>query len=759
KPRPGEKITFTDQSTGEPETWSWDFGDGGGPIPSTTSTAQNPTFPGYPQEGTYTVRLTVSNCKNTTSSTITKQITVENACSETAKPTVDFTWTPTGPLPGVPQQQQPYVGQEVTLTASGTNHPTEWLWEDFQELHQTFQTQTVKVTWTQAGNKNVRLKAKNCVGWSDQLLKVVTVYPDVRPVVAEFNYSPANPSTGQPVVFTAVSDTAHGNPSEFSWRFGDDQSTATGQSVSHTFTCRGTYQVALIARRGSIENSTTRSVTVTGEACGPEAIVAADAAQVAGLNNTSWRTDLRIFNPSEQTTRIFLAVLPAGQNNATPFQVGPYTIPPRGTTVLNNILQMFELLLGKAYSKAALRITFENEEGMPPVVIGRTYTNIAGGGTMGQFVPGRPVVPNSTPPILWIAGGRNNGTSEGFRTNFGIANLKGDRSGVNNIELTLFDATGAAVGSKSLSLAPYGYLQDAVKNVFGSAAFGEIGPFAIKVGVPEGADIEPYISVVDNKTGDNVLIPGRGVGEGVLYLPAVAHNRGEAGTVWRTSVQMTNPDDAPHTWEVKFFPKGDVPDAFRTITLAPHQTVFTDDVVGWMYQSMEAPEVSGTVRLAPVDGSNVAPVAVGRTYNLTSQGTFGQDIPALSPADGIKKGGEHERMVITGMSSADISRSNLGFVALSETSGVDFAIYFYDENGTLLNPEGKPYTGGTGPNGWDQDKLENRFRNFFKQELPANQRVVSAVIQVRSGGPGFAYASVIDNLTGDPIFVPAYILP
>ncbi len=70
-----------------------------------------------------------------------------------------------------------------------------------------------------------------------------------------------------------------------------------------------------------------------------------------------------------------------------------------------------------------------------------------------------------------------------------------------------------------MSLAPYGYLQDAVKNVFGSAALGEIGAFALKIAVPEGADIEPYISVVDNKTGDNLLIPGTAAGEGVLVLP------------------------------------------------------------------------------------------------------------------------------------------------------------------------------------------------------------------------------------------------
>ncbi|NJD19328.1 MAG: PKD domain-containing protein, partial [Gemmatimonadetes bacterium] len=36
-PTAGQTVTFTDQSTGSPTSWSWSFGDGG------TSTTQSPT--------------------------------------------------------------------------------------------------------------------------------------------------------------------------------------------------------------------------------------------------------------------------------------------------------------------------------------------------------------------------------------------------------------------------------------------------------------------------------------------------------------------------------------------------------------------------------------------------------------------------------------------------------------------------------------------------------------------------------------------
>ena len=47
-------VEFTDESTGEPNEWNWDFGDG------ETSDQQNPTHI-YSAAGSYTVTLTVSN--------------------------------------------------------------------------------------------------------------------------------------------------------------------------------------------------------------------------------------------------------------------------------------------------------------------------------------------------------------------------------------------------------------------------------------------------------------------------------------------------------------------------------------------------------------------------------------------------------------------------------------------------------------------------------------------------------------------------
>jgi PKD repeat protein len=62
-------VSFTDQSTENPTSWSWDFGDLG------TSTLQNPSHT-YSAEGTYTVSLTATNSVGSDTETKVDYITV-----------------------------------------------------------------------------------------------------------------------------------------------------------------------------------------------------------------------------------------------------------------------------------------------------------------------------------------------------------------------------------------------------------------------------------------------------------------------------------------------------------------------------------------------------------------------------------------------------------------------------------------------------------------------------------------------------------
>jgi PKD repeat protein len=134
-------VSFSDSSTGNPTSWSWDFGDG------TSSTAQNPTHI-YAIPGSYTVSLTATNAGGSDTKTLTDYITV----SAPASPTADFSASPTSgnaPL-------------AVSFSDSSTGNPTDWSW-DFGD-GSTSTARNPSHTYTTPGSYTVSLTASNLTG-------------------------------------------------------------------------------------------------------------------------------------------------------------------------------------------------------------------------------------------------------------------------------------------------------------------------------------------------------------------------------------------------------------------------------------------------------------------------------------------------------------------------------------------------------------------------------------------------------------------
>ncbi|RLA92170.1 MAG: hypothetical protein DRG69_09220, partial [Deltaproteobacteria bacterium] len=113
----GTEIQFTDQSTGTPTSWEWDFDNDG----TIDSTDENPVYT-YTSAGTYTVSLTVSDGTNNDTETKTDYITVT---TDNIPPTInlpdDFTFEEDGNLV---VDFTPYVfdadGDALTLESNGT---------------------------------------------------------------------------------------------------------------------------------------------------------------------------------------------------------------------------------------------------------------------------------------------------------------------------------------------------------------------------------------------------------------------------------------------------------------------------------------------------------------------------------------------------------------------------------------------------------------------------------------------------------------
>ncbi len=138
----GDNVSFTDQSSGDPTSWLWDFGDG------STSTDQNPVH-AYAQVGGYTVTLTIGDGVYTHTLSQDGYISV---VPFVAAPQASFT---ASPLSG----QAPLT---VHLTDTTTGGPTSWLW-DFSNGSTSTQQNPIHIFY-EPGAYTISLTVTNSLG-------------------------------------------------------------------------------------------------------------------------------------------------------------------------------------------------------------------------------------------------------------------------------------------------------------------------------------------------------------------------------------------------------------------------------------------------------------------------------------------------------------------------------------------------------------------------------------------------------------------
>ncbi len=220
-------VTFTDKSSGSPTAWSWSFGDG------STSSQQNPSH-AYSAAGTYTVALTASNAGGQNTKTIGGCISVS-----AAPPAANFSASLTsGPAP-----------LTVAFTDTSSGSPTAWSWS-FGDGGTSSQ-QNPNHTYSAAGTYTVALTASNAGGPNTKAI-AGCVSVTVAPPAANFSASP--PTSGPAPLTVAFADTSSGNPTAWSWSFGDG-GTSSQQNPSHTYSAAGTYTVALTASNAGGQNT------------------------------------------------------------------------------------------------------------------------------------------------------------------------------------------------------------------------------------------------------------------------------------------------------------------------------------------------------------------------------------------------------------------------------------------------------------------------------------------------------------------------
>ncbi|MEA2053765.1 MAG: PKD domain-containing protein, partial [Candidatus Thermoplasmatota archaeon] len=250
RPVISETIQFSDASSYSSyiDMWSWDFGDGN------NSTQQNPTHQ-YPVKGTYNVKLTVTYDGtvlgpnvNITNDSITKQVTVYQP------PTANFTWNPL-----VPQ-----IDENVTFDASSSSDDGnitlyEWDWNADGIYDDNSASPTTTHSWSSAGTYNVLLRVTDNDGFSGTITKNVRVN---APPIADFTFSPIQPTLEDTVQFSDTSTDADGTIVNWTWNFGDGN-ISYERNATHLFANEGSYTVTLTVKdNDNAVNSTSKSVVV-----------------------------------------------------------------------------------------------------------------------------------------------------------------------------------------------------------------------------------------------------------------------------------------------------------------------------------------------------------------------------------------------------------------------------------------------------------------------------------------------------------------
>ena len=225
-----------------------------------------------------------------------------------------------------------------------------------------------------------------------------------------------------------------------------------------------------------------------------------------------------------------------------------------------------------------------------------------------------------------------------------------------------------------------------------------------------------------------------------LIIPTAASAPGSNLTYWRTDVRIYNPS-ATQGIDVTlhFLPQGE---DGRNISgqvfhVGKKETLVLDNVV-----SILAPTLVPAVGAIRIDSDTVASfpfVASSRTYtdsrSVECPGSFGQFIPAFDPA------GAKRSTVLLHVTSQPQFRTNAGVMnpGLSEIT-VRMKLLGRDGSQFL---ESAPFV--IPPMSMRQWSTMELFGGFFAPD---------AIIRVETTEPVYTWASIVDNWSGDAIFVP-----
>jgi len=435
----------------------------------------------------------------------------------------------------------------------------------------------------------------------------------------------------------------------------------------------------------------------------PRKIIAA-VAHTPGALGTTWQTDVRLFNRGAIAANVTAIFTHSGDEGWNHFTAVKLSIAPRQVLALDDVVAATMRTSGVGQ----LELLGDTDA---LVITSRTFTR-ANGGTYGQFIPA--VSTSESAAIAYVP--RIQVTPD-FRTNIGFAETAG---GSGTVRVTLFDGgNGSIVSQQELAILPFGQVQF-------PATGATLMTAQLRV-ISGDARIVAYSSVIDNGTGDPIYVPAATPRTGTFAAPVI--NQPGVNTSWHSDIFVSSFGDSTESFQLTYTDAVTGERIIKQSGVGAHEVLALADVLASFFGRTG---LGSVVAELPADLT-----ATSRTFTAARNGTYGQFIP-FSPVELL--GGPRELLHIERSSAF---RTNLGAI---NTGDIDEVVRF-----TLYDAAGRAVG--------SLDRTVGPLRVVqFSLDAITNAPIIDGRVEVEvvnGNGHALAWASVVDNTTGDPIFVPA----
>jgi hypothetical protein len=221
-------------------------------------------------------------------------------------------------------------------------------------------------------------------------------------------------------------------------------------------------------------------------------------------------------------------------------------------------------------------------------------------------------------------------------------------------------------------------------------------------------------------------------------IAGVAHTAGSELTAWRSDVAVFNLSAEPASVELvlRLTDAGGAAPLVATTSLGPGAAAEWRDALPSLF-GLDT-DAAGAVEVR----SSMPLVVSARTYTVGGAGTYGQRLPGCTLDDALVPGAT---AVLAQLRHTDDFRTNIGFVNLGSTAATAW-IQVYDPSGTAIGGRQRVEVG---PDAWVQ------VADMLARAGAAGCPLAYATVEVTGQDAAiWAYASVIDRRTGDPLTVP-----